>query len=394
MVAGILERGGARLVHNRAGANMAGGRRRRALLEGARRGDSGCSRSTSSGWTASPTQLRPRALLLANLFRDQLDRYGELETIADRWAGRRRDDAAAARWSSTPTTRSSPTSAATAPTSCTSASRTTRMAMAEMQHAADSKHCRRCGAPYVYDADLPRPPRPLPLPATAAARARSPRSPRDDVALRRHPRRGASRCARRPERARVALPLPGLYNVYNALGAAALATRSARRSTTSSPGCEAVAPAFGRAETVHARRPRRSSILLVKNPAGANEVLRTLVARARRARPARRAQRQASPTAATSRWVWDADFELLGRPRAPRDLRAAPAPRSWRVRMKYAGVAGRPHRRRARPRARRSTRAARRRRAAPLYALPTYTAMLALRDVLVEPRRGAGVVRG
>src|SRR5919202_1697976 len=31
-------------------------------------------------------QVRPRALLLANLFRDQLDRYGELETIAERWA--------------------------------------------------------------------------------------------------------------------------------------------------------------------------------------------------------------------------------------------------------------------------------------------------------------------
>ena len=25
-------------------------------------------------------------MLLGNLFRDQLDRYGELETIADRWA--------------------------------------------------------------------------------------------------------------------------------------------------------------------------------------------------------------------------------------------------------------------------------------------------------------------
>ena len=37
--------------------------------------------------------LRPRLLLLANLFRDQLDRYGELESLADRWAelaGRRR----------------------------------------------------------------------------------------------------------------------------------------------------------------------------------------------------------------------------------------------------------------------------------------------------------------
>ncbi len=31
-------------------------------------------------------ELHPRAILLGNLFRDQLDRYGELETIADRWA--------------------------------------------------------------------------------------------------------------------------------------------------------------------------------------------------------------------------------------------------------------------------------------------------------------------
>ena len=31
-------------------------------------------------------ELDPRAVLLCNLFRDQLDRYGELETIADRWA--------------------------------------------------------------------------------------------------------------------------------------------------------------------------------------------------------------------------------------------------------------------------------------------------------------------
>ena len=30
--------------------------------------------------------LGPRCVLLGNLFRDQLDRYGELETIADRWA--------------------------------------------------------------------------------------------------------------------------------------------------------------------------------------------------------------------------------------------------------------------------------------------------------------------
>src|ERR1019366_3912987 len=37
-------------------------------------------------WLASlAAQLRPRVVLLGNLFRDQLDRYGELETIAESW---------------------------------------------------------------------------------------------------------------------------------------------------------------------------------------------------------------------------------------------------------------------------------------------------------------------
>ena len=50
-------------------------------------------------------QLHPRAILLGNLFRDQLDRYGELETIADRWAAMVAGLPADASWRSTPTTR-------------------------------------------------------------------------------------------------------------------------------------------------------------------------------------------------------------------------------------------------------------------------------------------------
>ena len=34
---------------------------------------------------ARARRVRPRALLLGNLFRDQLDRYGELELVAERW---------------------------------------------------------------------------------------------------------------------------------------------------------------------------------------------------------------------------------------------------------------------------------------------------------------------
>ena len=43
-------------------------------------------------------QLRPRAMVLGNLFRDQLDRYGELDTIADRWAALAGLDAARRGW--------------------------------------------------------------------------------------------------------------------------------------------------------------------------------------------------------------------------------------------------------------------------------------------------------
>src|ERR671937_1381530 len=91
MVASILERTGARLVHNRAGANMAGGVAS-ALAAAARRGgreldgDLGLFEVDEFWLGPVVEELEPRALLLGNLFRDQLDRYGELETIADRWS--------------------------------------------------------------------------------------------------------------------------------------------------------------------------------------------------------------------------------------------------------------------------------------------------------------------
>src|SRR5204862_1712276 len=91
------------------------------------------------------------------------------------------------------------------------------LAIAEMQHASDSKHCRRCGAPYVYDVvylghlghyHCPNGDSARPEPAIAAT----------DVELRGV--REARFTLRTPNGdARVELPLPGLYNVYNALGA-------------------------------------------------------------------------------------------------------------------------------------------------------------------------------
>ena len=75
---------------------------------------------------------------------------------------------------------------------------------------------------------------------------------------------------------RLELPLPGLYNVYNALAAVPAAIELGVAPERIAAALAAMRAAFGRVETVEIDG-RRLSILLIKNPAGANEVLRTLL---------------------------------------------------------------------------------------------------------------------
>jgi len=88
MAAAIFDHAGIALVHNAEGANMAGGIAT-ALLTAARpggaiAGELGLFEVDELWLDRVAAQLNPRAIVLGNLFRDQLDRYGELETIADR----------------------------------------------------------------------------------------------------------------------------------------------------------------------------------------------------------------------------------------------------------------------------------------------------------------------
>src|SRR6202012_639269 len=157
MVASIFARTGARLVHNRAGANMVGGVAS-ALAAASRRGgraltgDLGLCEVDDFWLGPVVGELEPRALLLGNLFRDQLDRYGELETIADRWA-----EVVAARGEATELVLNAD-DPLVAHLGRERGAVTyfgvedDAMAVPEMQHAADSKHCRRCGHAYEYDA--------------------------------------------------------------------------------------------------------------------------------------------------------------------------------------------------------------------------------------------------
>jgi UDP-N-acetylmuramyl tripeptide synthase len=382
MVAAILERTGARLVHNRAGANMAGGVAS-ALLGAARPGgridgDLGLFEVDEFWLDRVVPDLHPRALLLGNLFRDQLDRYGELEIIADRWAA----VVAGAPETALVLNGDDPTVADLGrdhPGVTYFGVEDDAVALPGLPHATDAKHCRRCGRPYVYDTvflghlgryHCPTGDSARPAPDVAA----------EDIAL--DGIRGARFQLRTPDgRVPVALPLPGLYNVYNALGAAALALRLGATLPDVAAGLGAVAPAFGRAETVQAGG-RALSILLVKNPAGANEVLRTLTLEPGD-HDVLAVLNDRTADGHDISWIWDADFEVLA-PRLARVVCSGTRAPELALRLKYAGV---PVERlevvdeldRALDRAVAGG-------DGPLYALPTYTAMLALRELLV--RRG------
>jgi lipid II isoglutaminyl synthase (glutamine-hydrolysing) len=375
MVARILERTGARLVHNRAGANMAGGVAT-ALMDGPGDADTGLFEVDEFWLGQVVDELRPRALLLANLFRDQLDRYGELDAIADRWAAiAARSPGALVLNADDPTVADLGRERGATYFGV----QDDAMALKQMQHAADAKHCRRCGAPYRYDAvylgHLGR----YHCDNCGATRPQ-PQVAADAIVL--EGVRGARFLLRTPAGEReIALPLPGLYNVYNALGAAALALALGATLDQVAAGLRAVSPAFGRAEALRIAG-RELLILLVKNPAGANEVLRTLILE----EGEHDLFAVLNDNIADGRdvsWVWDADFEVLA-PRVRRATCSGTRAAEMALRLKYAGVPA--ERIAVEPELGPGLDRALGTGDGRLFALPTYTAMLALRDLLVARR--------
>ena len=99
-------------------------------------------------------------------------------------------------------------------------------------------------------------------------------------------------------------------------------------------GLESVAPAFGRAETVELGG-RPTSILLVKNPAGANEVLRTLALEGSQL-DLFGVLNDNTTNGRDVSWVWDADWDCSSRMCGGDVLRRAHS--GVALRMKYAGV--------------------------------------------------------
>jgi len=382
--ASILERAGRRLVRNSAGANMAGGIASTLLAaarsDGTLSGDSGLFEVDEFWLDAVTAQLEPDALVLGNLFRDQLDRYGELESIASRWAAvvAGLDPATALILNADDPLIAELGREHGAPLYF--GVEDERLALAARQHASDAAHCRRCGTAYVYERvylghlghyRCPGCGWQRPVPVVQAREITLHGSTAASFTL-------VSGDQRRP----VAMQLPGLYNVYNALAAAALGVACCVSLDTIAAGIEAATAAFGRAETVElAGLPIQ--ILLIKNPAGANAILQTLVLEPGELDLLVILNDKIADGRDVS-WIWDADFEPLV-PRVRHVVCAGRRAAELALRFKYAGLAS--DRLTVQTELGRALDSAAGSANGRLFVLPTYTALLELRAEL--GRRGA-----
>ena len=176
------------------------------------------------------------------------------------------------------------------------------------------------------------------------------------------------------------LALPGLYNVYNATSAASLCLALGASPAEIRAGLESFRAAFGRFERISVGS-KTVVMLLVKNPAGANEVLRTLEAGVPPVLVI--ALNDAIADGQDVSWIWDVDFEPL-LPHAQHVIASGERAAELGLRLRYGGLATdrlevMADLESALDRGLGLTEAGH-----TLVVLPTYTAMLALRGVLTS----------
>ena len=381
MIGDCVRAGGLRLVTNPSGANLLSGVATALLAERSARTPAqlGLFEVDEAALPAVVEQLRPRIVLLMNLFRDQLDRYGELEELVTRWRVMLQalpdetvvilnaDDPAVAALGDAH------------PGATFFGIDDPSTALPGLPHAADSKRCRRCDAPLVYDAVFvghlghwrcavcgwSRP-----APAVRATRVTIDGLRGIDVQVATPHGQVSARVA-----------LPGLHNAYNVTAAVAVASALNIPPDVVAGALAASDAAFGRAERV-TLDGHEVLLMLVKNPAGTNETIRTvlldpepldlLVALNDRTADGRDVS-----------WIWDVDFEPLF-PRIHHLTVTGDRAYDLALRFRYGGLDQRrmtivesleasvDHATAATPPGR------------PLYMLPTYTAMLDLRTILVD----------
>ncbi|CAN5684198.1 MurT ligase domain-containing protein [soil metagenome] len=342
LLAQMLETNGTRVAHNRSGSNLmrgvASALAESASLTGRLNADIAVVEADEAAFSEIVAMTTPRLVVLTNLFRDQLDRYGELDAISRRWK---------------PVLTSLPASSTVVVNAddpnlvaLTDDLRARRIcfgidpgmhALSSLPHAADAAICRRCEEALEYEV----------LSVSHLGKWKCPECgwtrPDPDFEATCIALRGLERLELSVNRVttgdslHLSVALPGLYNAYNVTAATASATVLGVGNYAIVRAAESFTAPFGRVERIPILG-RTITLGLVKNPVGFNEMLRMLA-------PAPSGLTIATMIAINDldadgrdvSWLWDVDFELLAPGRAPlatAGIRGA----DMANRLKYAGV--------------------------------------------------------
>jgi lipid II isoglutaminyl synthase (glutamine-hydrolysing) len=364
LIGWLLEGVGHKVVSNRAGANLIFGATAAALesadASGRLRADWGVFEIDEASLPKAIDEIQPKAAIVLNLFRDQLDRYGELESIAKKIEDALThlpEDSKAILNSDDPRVAEIGLNLTHKP--LWFGLDDTGVAMRELPYAADARTCPRCGASLIFEAvyvghdGIYRCPnddfkRPTPQMTASSIELNGFDSIAMTVGMARSYEVEGARTTQvvKPEHQqqhqheqRLELPLGGLYNAYNVLAAYAAAVTIGLDPSYIADRLKNFQAAFGRQERIEFRG-RRLNLVLSKNPAGFNETVRTAVDLAHgHSFLIGLNDRKADGTDVS--WIWDVDFERL-KGKAKALVPAGNRAHDLAVRFKYAGIQASP----------------------------------------------------
>jgi lipid II isoglutaminyl synthase (glutamine-hydrolysing) len=390
LLAGMLRASGLHPVHNKVGANLMSGitaaLTQASDLKGKPRGNIGLFEVDEAVLPTAIRRLNPRLVILTNLYRDQLDRYGELESL-----GRKIDTGLEGLDESACILLNADDPLVAFLGEKSKAKKYyygieyEGLAETGLRHAADSKNCRVCGEELSFavsffghmgkyscsSCGLKRPPVDF---AANRVELRGVKGSRLEIST--------------PESTfDLSLGLPGLYNVQNLLAALGGAELLGLEKADIETGVEGYSTAFGRGESI-AIKGRTLFLILSKNPTGFNEVIRMLAGEGDNLAVIAALNDRIADGRDVS-WIWDVDFEELA-PLARFLITSGTRARDMALRMKYAGLETERMRVEGNLRAALDKAIASSEEGETIYALTTYTATLDLRRLLTKMGMAAG----
>lgn len=174
------------------------------------------------------------------------------------------------------------------------------------------------------------------------------------------------------------LPLPGLYHIYDFLASFAAGLNLGLKPKQMITALKDFFPAFGRVEKLPF-----GYIFLIKNPAGATQVFETIAPNLKTEDRLLIALNDNIADGTDVSWIWDVNFENL-HPDLSKAKYHLSGTRAYdlALRLKYAGLTIDPTS--IEPDLNKALQQARHNLKGSLYILPTYTAMLELQSILVK----------